>query len=50
MICCIIQALFKTNILPSMCEQEKKRQRIYDLLKAETKPKFVFLPTVYKAK
>ena len=24
-----------------MCDQEKKRQRIYDLLNAETKPKFL---------
>ena len=27
-----------------MFEQEKKRQRIYDLLNAETKPKFLCLP------
>ena len=27
-----------------MSEQEKKRQRIYDLLNAETKPKFLCLP------
>ena len=27
-----------------MCEQEKKWQRIYDLLNAETKPKFLCLP------
>ena len=27
-----------------MSEQEKKRQRIYDLLNAETKPKFLYLP------
>ena len=27
-----------------MSEQEKKRQRIYDLLYAETKPKFLCLP------
>ena len=32
-----------------MSEQEKKRERIYDLLLAETKPK-IFLSTVYKAK
>ena len=31
-----------------MSEQEKKRQRIYDLLNAEIKPKF--LSPVYKAK
>ena len=38
-----------------MCEQEKKRRRIYDLLNAETKPKNseitgLSLSTVYKAK
>ena len=27
-----------------MSEQEKKQQRIYDLLDAETKPKFICLP------
>ena len=27
-----------------MSEQEKKRHRIYDLLNAETKPKFLCLP------
>ena len=27
-----------------MSEQEKKQQRIYDLLNAETKPKFLCLP------
>ena len=27
-----------------MSEQEKKRQRIYDLLHAKTKPKFLCLP------
>ena len=27
-----------------MTEQEKKRQRIYDFLDAETKPKFLCLP------
>ena len=31
-----------------MSEQEKKRQRMYSLLNAKTKPKF-FLSTVYKA-
>ena len=31
-----------------MSEQEKKRQRIYDLFNVETKPKF--LSTVYKPK
>ena len=27
-----------------MSEQEKKQQRIYDLLQVETKPKFLCLP------
>ena len=27
-----------------MSEQKKKRQRIYDLLNADTKPKFLYLP------
>ena len=29
-----------------MSEQEKKRQRIYDLLNAENKPKFLCLPII----
>ena len=29
-----------------MSEQEKKRQRIYDLLNAEAKPKFLCLPYI----
>ena len=37
-----IQALFFINIQPNMSEQEKKQQRIYDLLNAETKPLFIF--------
>ena len=32
------------QILPNMSDQEKKRQRIYDLLNAETKPNFLCLP------
>ena len=36
MLSSIIQALF-IKIQPNMSEQEKKRQRIYDLLNAETK-------------
>ena len=36
MIMAVIQALFKMRI---MSEQEKKQQRIYDVLNAETKPK-----------
>ena len=44
MISSIIQALFKIKIPPNMSEQEKKRQRIYDLLNAESNPKFLCLP------
>ena len=40
----IFQELFKIKIQPNMNEQEKKRQRIYDLLNAETKPKILCLP------
>ena len=32
------------KIQPNMSHQEKKRQRIYDLLNAETQPKFLRLP------
>ena len=32
--------MFKIKIQPTISKQEKKRQRIYDLLNAETKPKF----------
>ena len=39
MIISIIQALFKIKIQLNMSEQEKKQQRIYDLLNAETEPK-----------
>ena len=39
----IIQALFKMKIQPLMSEQEKEWQRIYDVLNAETKPKFLCL-------
>ena len=49
MINSIIQGLFLIKIQSSMSEQEKKRQRIYDLLNIETKTKFL-LSTVYKAK
>ena len=45
MISSIIQALFfKEKIPPNMNELAKKGQRIYDLLIAETKPKFLCLP------
>ena len=47
MISSIIQALFKIKIQSSMSEQEKKQQRIYDLLKNQAK---FFLSTLYKAK
>ena len=36
-------SFFKIKIQPIMCEQEKKRQRIYYLLNAETKPNFFYL-------
>ena len=39
MINSIIQALFFIKIQLNMSEQEKKRQRIYDLVNAETKQK-----------
>ena len=48
MISSIIQALFHYIffyfflILPNMKEQEKKQQRIYEMLNAETKPKIFF--------
>ena len=38
-----IQALFKIKIQSYMSEQEKKRQRIFDLLNAGTKLKFLCL-------
>ena len=38
-----IRALSFIKIQPNMSEQEKKRQRIYDLLNAETKSKFLCL-------
>ena len=56
MITSIIQVLFfKFKIQPNMSEQEKKIQRIYDLLHAESKPtktseiNGISLFTVYKA-
>ena len=33
-----------------MSDQEKERQKIYDLLHAETKPKFLCLPYTKKRK
>ena len=44
MISSIIQALFRIKIQPNMSEREQKRQRIYDLLNAETKLKFLCQP------
>ena len=45
MISSIILALFKIKILPNMSERKKKkRQRIYYLICAETKPNFLCLP------
>ena len=49
MISFIIQGLFKIKIQFNMCEQEKKQQRIYDLINAENQAK-VSLSIVYKAK
>ena len=43
MISSIIQALSFIKILVNMSAPEKKRQRIYDLLNVETKPKFFFV-------
>ena len=34
------------KIQPNMSEQEKKQQRNYELLNADTKPKFLRLPYV----
>ena len=39
MISSIIQHFLKIKIQSKTSEQEKEQQRIYDLLKAETKPK-----------
>ena len=50
MISSIIQPLSNIKIYPSMSEQEKKRQRIYDLLNAETKPFFSTEKGVFKEK
>ena len=44
MISSIIQVLLFINIQRKMSEQEKKRQRIYDLFNAETTLKFLSLP------
>ena len=40
----IIQALFAIKVQPNMSDQKKKWQRIYDLLNAEAKLKFLGLP------
>ena len=45
----IIQAFYFIKIQLYISEQEKKRQRIYGLLNAKTKPK-VPLSTIYKTK
>ena len=37
----ISSTFFRIRIQPNMSEQEKKRQRIYDLLYTESKPKFL---------
>ena len=47
MISSIILKLFIiTKIQSNMWEQEKKWQRIYDLLNAKTRPKFWYLPYI----
>ena len=40
--------IFLIKIQPNMSEQEKKQRRIYDLLNAETKPKFLCLYRINK--
>ena len=43
----MIGSIFKhffTKNQPNMSEQEKNQQRIYDLLNAKSKPKFLCLP------
>ena len=42
MISFIIQLIFFIKIQPNVSEQEKKWQRIYELLNAKTKPKKKF--------
>ena len=49
MITSIMQALFKKSKFNQKSEHKKKWQRIYDLLNAETKPRFS-LSTLYKVK
>ena len=49
MITSIIQALFLIKVQPNMSEQEKKWQRIYDLLNSKNQA-WVSLSTIYKAK
>ena len=44
MIISIIQVYFWITIQPNMSEQEKKLQRIYDLINADLYPKFLILP------
>ena len=44
----LFKHFWKIKTQLNMNEQEKKRQRIYDLLNVESKPKF-FLSTVYKS-
>ena len=44
MIKSIIQVLILIKVQPNMSEQYKKRQRLNDLLNAETKPNFLCLP------
>ena len=46
MISSIIQVIFFVKIQLNMSEQEKKGQKIYDLLNAKTKPKFLCQPYI----
>ena len=39
-----IQAFLKIKIQPNMSGQEKKQQKIYNLLNAEINPKFLYQP------
>ena len=48
MISSIFQELFSVKIQANMSGQEKKRQRIYDSLNAETKKTFLCLSYIKK--
>ena len=46
----LFKHFLEINIQFNMSEQEKKRQRIYDFLNAETKQKFLCLPYIKQRK